>query len=102
MRRSRRPAYRSCSSTLRGLASSRPASGSTAAVDRDRQVERDLVPRRQFLLQAAQDERGPGRLLQQSRLDRLQRRKLRQLGLERPREAAVAEIPAVELLQEPG
>src|SRR5205823_4261330 len=38
----------------------------------------------------------------QPRLDLVQRLELHQLLLERPREAAAPEVPAVELLQEPG
>src|SRR5215208_7076288 len=80
-----------------------PVATSPAAVDRDREVEEDVVRAlRQLrfeLLQNLCRPRGGG---EQPRLDLVQRRELYQLLLERAREAATAEVPPVELLQKAG
>ena len=83
---------------LAGSASSRLA----AAVDRDRQLERDLVARRELGLEALESSKRARRGREQPPLDLLGRVELHELLLERPREAAAAEVPAVELLQEAG
>src|SRR5918995_1014183 len=71
-----------------------------AAVDGDREVERDLVQSRALLLlEPRQREARARRRREQAQLDLFDRRHLRQLGLEGAREAAAAEVPAVELLQ---
>src|SRR5439155_10058753 len=76
---------------------------SAAAVDRDRQVEDDVILTARKLgfqvLQRLHAARGRG---EQALLDLVQRLELHQLLLKRAREAAPAEIPAVELLQEAG
>src|SRR6478736_9791892 len=74
-----------------------------AAVDRDRQVEDDVVLRvRQLGLELLQDLRGARSCREQVRLDLVERLELHELLLERARETATAEVPAVELLQEAG
>src|SRR5438874_9962679 len=76
---------------------------SAAAVDRDRHpVEEDLaVWVRKLGLEALHDLRGARRGRVQTRDDFVGRRQLHKLLLERPREPAPPEIPAVELLQKP-
>ena len=76
--------------------------GSAAAVDRDRErIEEDLVGRiRQVALEPLEHEPGAGGRCEQPPLDLVEGGQHDQLLLERPREAAVAQVPAVELLQE--
>src|SRR5215216_5430339 len=79
---------------------SRSERGLTAAVDRDREVERDLFGGRLLLLEARQDEARARRRGEQPPFDLVDVVDLRQLRLERAREAAAPEVPPVELLQE--
>src|SRR5690242_1204738 len=74
----------------------------TAAVNRDRQVQQDIVALREGLLEPCQNEAGTRRGRQEASLDLGERRQLRQLGLESAGKPPAAEIPAVELPQEPG
>src|SRR5579875_1873409 len=76
---------------------------SAAAVERDREaVEYDLVLRRRQLGLQPPDERcGAGCGCEQPQHDLLRRRELDELLLERLREAAMPQVPAVELLEEP-
>src|ERR671936_18480 len=71
-----------------------------AAVDRDRQVEHDVLSLRKLGLEPLQHLCGSRRGGEQPLLDLPERRELHELLLERAREPAVAEVPAVELLQE--
>src|SRR5512134_3878463 len=70
--------------------------GSTAAVHGDRQpIEEDLVHLGQLALEPLEHEPGAGRRREQSRLDLGDRLEPHELLLERLREAAAAEVPAV-------
>ena len=69
---------------------------------RDRQVELDLVARGQLRLQLLDQRQRARRGGDQPPLDVLGRVEHDELLLERPRETPPPEIPAVELLQEPG
>jgi hypothetical protein len=72
-----------------------------AAVDRDRHVEQHLVAQRgEVRLEAPEQLGGARRGREEPQLDLLRRRELDELLLEGPREAAAAQVPAVELLQE--
>ena len=73
-----------------------------AAVDRDRQVEKDVVTRRELCLEPFEQGQGSRRGGEQPPLDLRRRVQHDELLLEGPREAAAPEIPAVELLQEAG
>src|SRR5262245_1244734 len=74
----------------------------SAAVDRDREVEQDLVGARQLGFQPVEQVGGARRGGEEALLHLGERVQLDELLLERAREAAAAEVPAVELLQEPG
>src|SRR6478752_1603718 len=71
----------------------------TAAVDRDRELERDLLAGRGLGFEARENLGRAGCGDEQASHDLLRRLQLHELLLERPREAPVAEVPAVELLQ---
>src|SRR4029079_19757081 len=88
----------------RGLTPSVGAEPLAAAVDRDRhRVEQDLVGRiRQFRFELLHDPRCTWSRSEQTRDDLVGRLELDELLLERAREPAAAEIPAVELLQKAG
>src|ERR671936_108392 len=77
---------------------------SAAAVDRDRHLVQEglVLGVGQLRLEALDDGGGAGRGGEQARHDLLGRVELDELLLERPREPAATEIPAVELLQEAG
>ena len=77
------------------------ALASSPAVDRDRQLESDVVAARDLGLEPLDQLDGAGGSRDQPALDLLGRVEHDELLLERPREAAVPEVPAVELLQEP-
>src|SRR5262245_7497292 len=70
-----------------------------AAVDRDREVQQDLVSGRQLVFQPGEHIGRSGGRGEEPCLHLGRRRQLDEILLERPREAAAAEIPAVELLQ---
>src|SRR5665213_4360410 len=76
--------------------------GSASAVDRDRQrVKQDHVRGiGNFALQTLEHEPRARSGRQQAYLDLVDRREHHELLLERARESAAAEVPAVELLQE--
>ena len=88
------------SGSPRPSAAARKTERSTAAVDRDRQLERHLVAGGNPGLQLLDQRSGSRCCDQQSLDDLLGRGQLHELLLERPREPPVAQIPAVELLQE--
>src|SRR6185369_7002522 len=71
-----------------------------AAVDRDGKLEGQLVARGDLGLEALDQRNRTGGRGEQPSLDLLRRVEDDQLLLERPREAAAAQVPAVELLQE--
>src|SRR5581483_6254043 len=81
----------------------RRAPSLAAAVQRDRQrVEEHLVDVGQLGLEPLEDLVRLRRSREQPRLDLVDRRQCDELLLERLREPAAAEVPAVELLQEAG
>ena len=67
-----------------------------AAVDRDRQLESNLVASRYLSLERLHERERSGCRRQQPPFDLLGRVEQQDLLLERPREAAPAEVPAVE------